>query len=592
MPHDPSNGRDPAPDAEARSSSTDGPEAATEAGKARQLKEVEAGKELLGERLHELSVLGELATDIGTTELLESMLAKCLNLFGCQSGSIFLFNPEAEDGAQLELAVADGPMCEALLGTRQRIGDGVAGRVAELKEGVFVEDIDRSDQFPKRESERYQTNSFACVPIIYRGELLGVLNLTDKETGKPFDAADVGRMLAIAGFSARAIRQSLQQEKLRGFNIELHRRLDAAIERLQAANQELARLKNFNESILTSIALGLIAFDDQFHVTFYNPPAREMLGLGAPEEVDDSLKKLTIDCDGLDWTGVLNAVVKEGRAIHCGAAEYAPTAGRSLTAERRVLNLSASPLRGARRKVTGGVVAIGDVTERVRMEKRLAASERHAVIGKLAARVAHELNNPLDGILRFINLSIALKGEEDQTRDYLTECKKGLERMVGIVSSLLEFSRSTYPTQHDTCLNDVIQEAVRTLRHRADQQGVQVEFDLDESIPEMKCGELVQVFLNLTKNAYDAMKEGGEFRVSSRKLGAEVKVAVSDTGCGMPEEIMERIFDPFFTTKGPSEGTGLGLAICYDIVDKHGGKIAVDSRVGEGTTFTITLPVT
>ena len=299
-----------------------------------------------------------------------------------------------------------------------------------------------------------------------------------------------------------------------------------------------------------------------------------------------------INCDGLPWPKVLQEVLTEGRAIRCGNAEFVPEGTETLNPERRILNLSASPLRGTRRKVSGGVIVIEDVTDRAKMEKRLAASERHAVIGKLAARVAHELNNPLDGILRFINLSIALKGEDDPTREYLTECKKGLERMVGIVGSLLEFSRSTYPAHRDTRLNEVIHEAVRTLRHRAEQQGIKVTFNLDENLPDLRCGELVQVFLNLTKNAYDAMKDGGELILSTKCVNNEVITTVTDTGCGIPQEILGRIFDPFFTTKGPSEGTGLGLAICHDIIEKHGGKITVESEVGKGTTFTVTLPVT
>ncbi len=556
---------------------------------AAELATLQSEKQQLGERLAELSGLDDLSADVGTTELLRSILARCLKIFDCASGSIFLFKPETEE---LELAVAEGPMREALLGVRQSLGTGVAGTVAERKQGIFVEDISKSSEFSPRGSPRYETNSFACVPITYRGALLGVLSLCDKRSGQPFDAADVGWMLAIAGFSAGSIRQSLQQEKLRGFNIELHRRLDAAIERLQSANQELARLKNFNESILTSIAFGLIAFDEAMHITFCNEPARQILRLGPPETLDEKLQQLMISCDGLAWPSVLQAVVGEGRAIRCGNAEFVPEGTGELNPERRILSLSASPLRGAHRKVSGGVIVIEDVTERSKMEKRLAASERHAVIGKLAARVAHELNNPLDGILRFINLSIALKGEDDPTREYLTECKKGLERMVGIVGSLLEFSRSTYPAHRDTRLNEVIQEAVRTLRHRAEQQGIKVTFHLDEKLPELRCGELVQVFLNLAKNAYDAMKDGGEFTVSTRLIGDEVVATFADTGCGIPKEILPRIFDPFFTTKAPSEGTGLGLAICHDIVEKHGGKITVESQVGKGTTFTVTLPVT
>jgi len=540
--------------------------------------------EELGEQLHELSIFGDLAPDVGKNELLNSMLSRCLKQFGCKSGSISLFNPDSDE---LELVVAEGPLHDALPGTRQPLGSGIAGTVAQRQEGIFVEDIEESDEFSKRESERYETNSFACVPIVYRGELLGVLSLSDKESGDVFSAADVGRMLAVAGCSAGTIRQSLHQEKLRSFNIELHRRLDAAIERLQDKNQELARLKNFNESILTSLVLGLIVFDDKFHVTFSNEAIRHRFGFGAPDDMDDRFRDLNIDCDGLTWQAVLDAVVREGRAIRCSSAEYAADG----EAERLGLNISASPLRDMRRRVSGGVIVVEDITEQARIEKRLAAAERHAVIGKLAARVAHELNNPLDGILRFINLSIALKGDDDPTREYLSECKKGLERMVGIVSSLLEFSRSTYPTHRDTKLNDVVREAVATLRHRASQQGVEVVFDLADNLPDLKCGELVQVFLNLTKNAYDAMKNGGRLSVGSRLDGDAIRVTVVDTGCGMPEEIMHRVFDPFFTTKGPSEGTGLGLAICYDIIDKHGGKITVESEVDKGTTFTIMLPV-
>ncbi len=143
-----------------------------------QAEELEAGKEQLGERLHQLSLFGEVSADAGTSELLESMLSRCMSLFACKSGSIFLFKPDSDE---LELAVAKGPMCDALAGIRQRIGVGVAGAVAERQEGIFAEDIEKSEEFSKRDSGRYETNSFASVPIVCRGELLGVLNLRDKE---------------------------------------------------------------------------------------------------------------------------------------------------------------------------------------------------------------------------------------------------------------------------------------------------------------------------------------------------------------------------------------------------------------------------
>ncbi len=550
------------------------------------LSDVQSSRERLGDHLDNISLLGDLNTNAETRELLQSLLQKCLLLFDCQSGSIFLLDKETGD---LELAAAEGPKGKSLLGVRQRLGTGVAGTVAQTREGVFVEDIDQSDEFESRDSDRYETNSFASVPILHQGELLGVLSLCDKRSGQSFDAADVGRMLAISGFSAGSVHQAQQHDALRDFNVELHRQLDNAFAELQRTNQELARLTNFNESILASITMGVVAFDDNYRLTFHNPPARSILGIDPTGELDPALRNLSIVCDGLEWDGVLDAVVRDGRVIHCSNADYLPER-EGLPPDRRVLDISVSPLRDGRGRISGGVVVAQDVTERVQMEKRLAASERHAVIGKLAARVAHELNNPLDGILRFINLSIALKDDDDPTREYLVESKKGLERMVGIVSSLLEFSRSTYPARAETSINEVIHDAAQTIRHRLDQQGIELIHDLDDGLPEMQCGELIQVFLNLIKNACDAMKDGGKLTFRSRMQDDTILVTVSDTGCGMPPDVVERAFDPFFTTKNTGEGTGLGLAICHDIVEKHGGSISVQTNQGEGTTFTITIP--
>ena len=231
-----------------------------------------------------------------------------------------------------------------------------------------------------------------------------------------------------------------------------------------------------------------------------------------------------------------------------------------------------------------------DITERVKMERLLAASERHAVIGKLAARVAHELNNPLDGILRFINLSLSQTDDNDERMQmYLREARTGLERMVGIVGSLLEFSRNTHRPRRNTHVNEAIKEAIGSIRYQAEERKIEIKMDLAPNLPESPC-DMTQMLLNLARNALDAMEGGGTFSITSALEDGQLVVALTDTGTGMPESVRKRIFDPFFTTKEPGKGTGLGLAICHDMIQKYQGTIHVESEEGKGTTFTITLP--
>jgi len=219
----------------------------------------------------------------------------------------------------------------------------------------------------------------------------------------------------------------------------------------------------------------------------------------------------------------------------------------------------------------------------------LAASERHAVIGKLAARVAHELNNPLDGIMRFVNLSLALTKDDPRMQTYMQEMRKGLERMAGIVGSLLEFSRNPHRGNRIVQTNDAVNETIASIKYRAEDLHVKIETDLAPNLPMPGC-DLTQVLLNLSKNALDAMPDGGTLRFGTALRDGTVIITVADTGAGISPAVMKRLFDPFFTTKERGKGTGLGLAICHDMIEKHRGTIGVESTEGTGTTFTIKLP--
>jgi signal transduction histidine kinase len=233
-------------------------------------------------------------------------------------------------------------------------------------------------------------------------------------------------------------------------------------------------------------------------------------------------------------------------------------------------------------------------SEKTDTQKRLADTERLAVLGKLTSKVAHELNNPMDGILRYINLTMRIAEQEnlEKAKEYLTQCRQGLMRMIQIVSELLEFSRNTYTSFEHVKIEQLIEDAIKTMDMRAETSNVQILSSYAPDIPEIRSGNLFQVFCNLIKNALDAMPAGGQLKISTR-LAADNTAVVEfrDTGVGFAPENTKVIFEPFFTTKDKNKGTGLGLAICKDIIESYNGRITAENAPGGGSIFTVYLPV-
>lgn len=233
-------------------------------------------------------------------------------------------------------------------------------------------------------------------------------------------------------------------------------------------------------------------------------------------------------------------------------------------------------------------------TEKAGTQQQSDDTERLATIGKLASKVAHELNNPLDGILRYINLTLRTIEQEnlEKPKEYLIQCRQGLMRMVQIVSELLEFSRSTHASLEHAKIEQLIEDAIKTMASSVEASNVQVSTNYDPNIPQIRAGNLFQVFCNLIKNALDAMPDGGELNIRTSLVADDTAVVeFRDTGIGFARKDAEAIFEPFFTTKDKSKGTGLGLAICKDIIERYHGKITAENAAGGGSVFTVYLPV-
>jgi two-component system NtrC family sensor kinase len=236
----------------------------------------------------------------------------------------------------------------------------------------------------------------------------------------------------------------------------------------------------------------------------------------------------------------------------------------------------------------------------------VAQGEKLASIGVLASGIAHELNNPLTGVLTFTSLMRKKAQDGSEDAEDLDLVIRETKRCASIIRRLLDFAREKVPVKGFFNLNQVIQDTVNFVERPASLQQVEITTDLDPGLPQVwgDADLLKQVVMNLLVNAQQAIEGRGTILVQSRpyvaaesaKSGVEplpmVEIAVTDTGCGIPQANLQRIFDPFFTSKEVGKGTGLGLSVSYGIVKAHGGKINVESVVGAGTTFRILLPIT
>ena len=369
-------------------------------------------------------------------------------------------------------------------------------------------------------------------------------------------------------------------------------------ERKQIEN-ELREANEFFMNLIESSVDGIIAADMKGNIFIFNKGAEALTGYTA-EEVIGKLHITKIYPEG-----VAKEIMKKLRSPeYGGVGKFIPTQLNVVNnlSEEIPIQLSAALIYDGKGQEIASVGIFTDLRSRLTMEKRLqethlqlVSSEKMASLGKLAAGIAHEINNPLGGILIYSSLMMEDLPEEDPKRGDLSRIVQEAGRCKEIVKSLLEFARQTEPNMEPTDINRAINDGLFFRVNQALFHNIQIAKKLDSFLPFVRgnASQLKQVFMNIIVNAAEAMHGNGTLTITTfpspdRKT---VFVEFTDTGEGIPEENLNRIFDPFFTTKEVGKGTGLGLATSYGIVEDHGGKISVKSKVGEGTTFTIELPI-
>ncbi len=222
------------------------------------------------------------------------------------------------------------------------------------------------------------------------------------------------------------------------------------------------------------------------------------------------------------------------------------------------------------------------------LEKRLIQSEKLFMLGKLAAGVAHEINNPLTTISLHTQIMLN-KTWDEKTDNRLKIINKETNRVAGIVKRLLEFAHQSEPKICSVDINREIDNVLNVLEPQLD--GTKITIDI-KPLPLIMADreQIQQVIMNMLTNSIQSITRDGEISINTAVKHDHIEISITDNGCGIPQDNIGKIFDPFFSTKLPGEGTGLGLSICYGIIKKHNGSIDVKSEIGKGTMFTIRLP--
>lgn len=227
-------------------------------------------------------------------------------------------------------------------------------------------------------------------------------------------------------------------------------------------------------------------------------------------------------------------------------------------------------------------------------QKQVYHAEKLASVGRLASGVAHEINNPLNGIKNCVYAIQQNPDDKEQLQKYMNLIDEGLNHIETVVQKLLGFARTPAKSVATVDVNQMIKQVVELLDYRLKQKQIDVRLEIDSDLPLIKADYslLQEVIMNLLINSYDAVGDGGTVVVQTKRArGDAIQILLKDNGIGIPAERLNKIFDPFYTTKDPGVGTGLGLSVALDIVQAHGGKIDVNSEEGKGTVFIVTLPI-
>jgi len=533
-------------------------------------------EEALRQRNRELALLNRagraLTSTLDLSRVLDAVLEEVRRLLDVVACSVWLIDSETDE---LVCQQVTGPKSDVVRGWRLAVREGVAGWVARHGESLIVPDTQADERHFKDVDQQtgLELRSILSVPLQVKEDVIGVLEVVDTGVDR-FRPTDLALVEPLAATAAIAIGNARLYETVQQELTERNRLAAQIHEQAQQLQQ-----------IMNTVPEGVLLLDVDGRVILANPVAEKDMAVLA-KKVGDTLthlgdrplaELLTSPPKGL-WHEV--ATESQSFEVIARPMESGPTPG-------------------------GWVLVIRDVTQEREIQKRIQQQDRLASVGQLAAGIAHDFNNIMAVIVLYAQMGLRLPDLPPKLRERLTTISRQAEHATDLIQQILDFSRRAVLERRPMGLVPFLKEQVRLLERTLPESiKVDLAYSADEHTVNADPTRMQQVIMNLAVNARDAMPAGGELRIRLDRLqirpgeapplhgmeaGEWVRVTVSDTGAGIPPEVLPHIFDPFFTTKAPL-GTGLGLAQVYGIVKQHEGEVDVTTKVGHGTTFTIYLP--
>lgn len=464
--------------------------------------------------------------------------------------------------------------------TKAQLTTFVESTLNTLLEIIDSSDYSSADQYL---IESYQLFTKKKLNLLQISQLFtigrySIINFLEKDENYEVDP------VILLGFLDEVIEQIYARYGMLHQNAELQ---ELASDRDRLANK-LDSSQQYLDNILHSSDSAIMVVDKDEKFISWNKGAENIFGY-TEEEVIGKPSSLLFP-KGKKYVEELKYIqeqIKDKGYVSISDTERVTKDGRIVT-----IQLNVTKLPGGDGDSAGRTVIIRDYTEFKKLQQQIDQSEKLAVIGQLAAGVAHEIGNPLTSISSIVQI-LQRKAPDDFYSEQLATIKENIDRISRIVRELVDFSRP--PSYEKTLIQitDIIKTAIGIVKYDKRVKKVDFKTELDTDIPPIMLvpDQLLQVFVNILINALDAIEGNGELTIKSTHDDDYVYISIKDNGCGMDEETVNKIFDPFFTTKGVGKGTGLGLSVSYGIIKKFKGDISVESKLNEGSTFTIKLPI-
>ncbi|MHB1389746.1 MAG: ATP-binding protein [Thermoleophilia bacterium] len=543
-------------------------------GVAREVTERKRLEKHIQERNRELAALNQVAHAVGQSLALDQVLGGALqliiNLLSADRGWVHLYDPETDELA-LQVWKGVGQVADIVKSSgRLKMGEGFTGLVASRNSSMFanVDDLEdgRAEAFSRAGFE-----SVAAVPMTVVGRLVGVLGVASQERDH-FSKADLDLLRVASSQVAMSVENATLFENLKNKTAEL-----------EAQNQELAEATGRIGNLITTAERSR-----SFAVRYDNSSLVQCWEVKNCSYAEcPSYESRNLRC----W---------QVAGTHCGGEVQGVFAQKFGKCEQcDVYKLARTDRIAALGETFNNMMAMMEqkAEEQQQLQEQLLQSTKLAAIGELAANIAHEINNPLTGVLGFAALLRRDCPADDPKARGLEIIENETLRARDIVRNLLDFARQDGLNKRKVAIREVVEDTLPLLRKQAELSNVVVRLKCSDDVPVVyvDVNQMKQVFINILNNALHAMPAGGAITIDVHAQKPDghkplVEVSFTDTGSGIAADKLERVFDPFFTSKAAGEGTGLGLSVSQRIVEEHGGAIEVRSTQGVGSTFTIKLP--